>query len=151
MPNEWWYLVHGTLSVILLFICLLAGILVAWQSFVEFNSLSYNILSQLLLYDYKDLSSGVTGSVLKLTVDFMHKMGSFVEDGPLSFFCTTHPQIVFLFVSISFIHIFHKTLFICSRLYFVFRCDLDQCNVLCDDPWYRFGFKTQFIWVKKLR
>ena len=57
---------------------LLAGVSVALRPFVEINSLSNNVLVQLLLYGDKNLSSDVNRSILELTLDFIHKTGRFV-------------------------------------------------------------------------
>ena len=57
---------------------LLAGVSVALRPFVEIDSLSNNVLVQLLLYGDKNLSSDVNKSILELTLDFIHKTGRFV-------------------------------------------------------------------------
>ena len=57
---------------------LLAGVSVALRPFVEIDSLSNNVLVQLLLYGDKNLSSDVNRSILELTLDFIHKTGRFV-------------------------------------------------------------------------
>ena len=46
---------------------LLTGVSVVLQSFVQINTLSNNVLVQLLLYGDKDLSSDVNKHVLELT------------------------------------------------------------------------------------
>ena len=56
---------------------LLAGISVVLRPFVQINSLSNNILIQLLLYGDKDLSSDINKHVLELTLNFIHKTGRF--------------------------------------------------------------------------
>ena len=56
---------------------LLAGVSVALRPFVEIDSLSNNVLVQLLLYGDKNLSNDVNRSILKLTLDFIHKTGRF--------------------------------------------------------------------------
>ena len=57
---------------------LLAGVSVALRPFVEIDSLSNNVLVQLLLYGDKNLSNDVNRSILELTLDFIHKTGRFV-------------------------------------------------------------------------
>ena len=58
---------------------LLAGVSVALRPFVEIDSLSNNVLVQLLLYGDKNLSNDVNRSILELTLDFIHKTGRFVR------------------------------------------------------------------------
>ena len=50
---------------------------VVLQSFVQINTLSNNVLVQLLLYGDKDLSSDVNKRVLELTLNFIHQTGRF--------------------------------------------------------------------------
>ena len=57
---------------------LLAGVSVALRPFVEIDSLSNDVLAQLLLYGDKNFSSDVNRSILELTLDFIHKTGRFV-------------------------------------------------------------------------
>ena len=56
---------------------LLAGMSVVLQPFVQINTLSNNVLVQLLLYGDKNLSSDVNKHVLKLTLNFIHQSGRF--------------------------------------------------------------------------
>ena len=56
----------------------LAGVSVALRPFVEIDSLSNNVLVQILLYGNKNLSGDVGRSILELTLDFIHKTGRFV-------------------------------------------------------------------------
>ena len=56
---------------------LLARVSVALRPFVEIDSLSNNVLVQLLLCGDKNLSSDVNRSILELTLDFIHKTGRF--------------------------------------------------------------------------
>ena len=56
---------------------LLAGVPVVLQPFVQINTLSKNVVVQLLLYGDKDLSSDVNKHVLELTLNFSHKTGRF--------------------------------------------------------------------------
>ena len=56
---------------------LLAGLSVVLQPFVQINTLSNNVLVQLLLYGDKDLSSDVNKHVLELTLNFIHQTGRF--------------------------------------------------------------------------
>ena len=56
---------------------LLAGVSEVLQPFVQINTLSNNVLVQLLLYGDKDLSSDVNKHVLELTLNFIHQTGRF--------------------------------------------------------------------------
>ena len=56
---------------------LLAGVLEISRPFVEINSLSKNDLTQLLLYGDVNLSYDVNKNILKITLDFIHKIGRF--------------------------------------------------------------------------
>ena len=56
---------------------LLAGVSVVLQPFVQINTLSNNVLVQLLLYGDKNLSSDVNKHVLELTLNFIHQSGRF--------------------------------------------------------------------------
>ena len=56
---------------------LLAGVSEVLQPFVQINTLSNNVLVQLLLYGDKDLSSDVNKHVLQLTLNFIHQTGRF--------------------------------------------------------------------------
>ena len=55
---------------------LLAGVSVL-RPLVQINSLSNNVLTQLLLYGDKDLSNDVNKEILQLTLNFIHKTGRF--------------------------------------------------------------------------
>ena len=55
---------------------LLAGFSVL-RPLIQINSLSNNVLTQLLLYGDKDLSNDVNKGILQLTLNFIHKTGRF--------------------------------------------------------------------------
>ena len=56
---------------------LLARISVVLQPFAQVSTLSNKLLLHLLLYSDKDLPNDVNKYVLKLTLDFIHKIGHF--------------------------------------------------------------------------
>ena len=56
---------------------LLAGVSVLLRQFVEINSLSNDVLVQILLYGDKNLSNEINKSILKLTLVFIHNTGRF--------------------------------------------------------------------------
>ena len=56
---------------------LLAGVSVVLQPFFQINTLSNNVLIQLLLYGNKDLSSDVDKRVLELTLNSIQQTGRY--------------------------------------------------------------------------
>ena len=56
---------------------LLGGVSVVLQPFVQINTLSKNVLVQLVLYGDKARSSDVNKHVLELTLSFIHQTGRF--------------------------------------------------------------------------
>ena len=56
---------------------LLAGVSELLRPFAQINSLSDNVLTQILLYGNRDLSNEVNKSILELTLNFIHKTGRF--------------------------------------------------------------------------
>ena len=54
---------------------LLAGVSELLQPLAQIDSLSRNVLLQLLLYGDKDFPDDVNKIILQLTIDFIHKTG----------------------------------------------------------------------------